>query len=135
MLPLAIILFELTERAGANTAIRGTEQQPVRHSEVSQSDTQRSASHTPRGQPVTPRGQPVTHPEVSQSHTQRHMLQMRDNQTVNKIQSERWCGRGSETGNEVPKKHTVQSVRENQRMSKRNLCLEFLWLDHNNKYK
>ena len=25
--------------------------------------------------------------------------------------------------------------REYQRMSKRNLCLEFLWLDHNNKYK
>ena len=25
--------------------------------------------------------------------------------------------------------------RENQRMSQRNLCLEFLWLDHNNKYK
>ena len=25
--------------------------------------------------------------------------------------------------------------RDNQRMSKRNLCLEFLWLDHNNKYK
>ena len=24
--------------------------------------------------------------------------------------------------------------RENQRMSKRNLCLEFLWLDHNNKW-
>ena len=25
--------------------------------------------------------------------------------------------------------------RENQRMSKRNLCLEFLWFDHHNKYK
>ena len=28
-----------------------------------------------------------------------------------------------------------RTERENQRMSKRNLCLEFLWLDHNNKYK
>ena len=30
---------------------------------------------------------------------------------------------------------SADDVRENQRMSKRNLCLEFLWLDHNNKYK
>ena len=28
-----------------------------------------------------------------------------------------------------------EGVKENQRTSKRNRCLEFLWLDHNNKYK
>ena len=28
-----------------------------------------------------------------------------------------------------------QAKKENQRMSMRNLCLEVLWLDHNNTYK
>ena len=40
-----------------------------------------------------------------------------------------------EGGEQGGKEKERESEREHQKMSKRNLCLEFLRFDHNNKYK